>query len=130
MENDLKAKLAEILTGIADNAAQLKDFAVEQLPDVAQQYIVYGRVLETAVFLIVCTLNVVMIKICIWGAKQIRTKGKNCDFCEPLEVMSLLLGGFASLFLITILLCQIKPFFMVWFAPKIYLIQGISSLIK
>jgi hypothetical protein len=130
MENDLKAKLAEILTGIADNAAQLKDFAVEQLPDVAQQYIAYGRVLETAVFLIVCALNIVTIKICIWGAKQIRTKGKNRDFCEPLEFMSLLLGGFASLFLITILLCQIKPFFMVWFAPKIYLIQGISSLIK
>jgi hypothetical protein len=127
MENDLKAKLAEILTGIADNVGQLKDFAVEQLPDVAQQYIVYGRVLETAVFLIVCTLNIVMIKICIWGAKQIRTKGDNSG---PLEVMSLILGGFASLFLITILFCQIKPFLMVWLAPKIYLIQGISSLIK
>ncbi len=130
MENDLKAKLAEILTGIADNVGQLKDFAVEQLPDVAQQYIEYGRVLETTVFLIVCALNIVAIKICIWGAKEIRTKGKNGDYCEPLEVMSLLLGGFASLFLITILLCQIKPFFMVWFAPKIYLLQGISSLIK
>jgi hypothetical protein len=127
MENDLKAKLAEILTGIADNVGQLKDFAIEQLPDVAQQYIVYGRVLETAVFLIVCTLNIVMIKICIWGAKQIRTKGDNSG---PLEVMSLILGGFASLFLITILFCQIKPFLMVWLAPKIYLIQGISSLIK
>ena len=127
MENDLKAKLAEILTGIADNVGQLKDFAVEQLPDVAQQYIVYGRVLETTVFLIVCALNIVMIKICIWGAKQIRIKGHGN---EPLEIISLVLGGFASLFLITILLCQIKPFFMVWFAPKIYLIQGISSLIK
>jgi hypothetical protein len=127
MENDLKAKLAEILTDIADNVGQLKDFAVEQLPDVAQQYIVYGRVLETAVFLIVCTLNIVMIKICIWGAKQIRTKGDNSG---PLEVMSLILGGFASLFLITVLFCQIKPFLMVWLAPKIYLIQGISSLIK
>jgi hypothetical protein len=127
MENDLKAKLAEILTGIADNVGQLKDFAVEQLPDVAQQYIVYGRVLETAVFLIVCALSIVMIKICIWGAKQMRIKGENSG---PLEVMSLLIGGFASLFLITVLFCQIKPFLMVWLAPKIYLIQGISSLIK
>ena len=42
MNDQLQAQITTILAQIATSIGELKDYSVEQLPDIAQQYITYG----------------------------------------------------------------------------------------
>lgn len=44
MNGQLQAKMVEILTTIQRGTETAGTFAMEQLPDIAQQYVLYGRV--------------------------------------------------------------------------------------
>jgi hypothetical protein len=60
MKEELQGKLVEILTSIQTATGKASDFAMSQLPDVAQSYVGYGRALYTvgvvlgALFLLAC----------------------------------------------------------------------------
>lgn len=43
MKDALQLKMVEILTAIQSAVGKSADFALEQLPDIAQQYVLYGR---------------------------------------------------------------------------------------
>lgn len=43
MKEELNTKLVEILTSIQTAAGKASDFALDQLPDIAQSYVLYGR---------------------------------------------------------------------------------------
>src|SRR5215212_5947911 len=61
MKPELQDKLVEIITSIQSAAGAAKDFTVAQLPDVAQSYIIYGRMWNT-------TLAVMLVLITVVGA--------------------------------------------------------------
>ena len=44
MKDELQLKLTEILTAIQVGVSKTADFTLEQLPDIAQQYLLYGKV--------------------------------------------------------------------------------------
>ena len=52
MKEELNGKLVEILTSIQTAAGKASDFALEQLPDIAQSYVMYGRAVSVAHLLI------------------------------------------------------------------------------
>jgi hypothetical protein len=82
MNNELQNKLAEVLGGIADGVSQAKDFAVDQLPDVAQQYIMFGMLWETAglVMLLLGSAGfAVIFKICLNQQQKIEGRGYGDD---------------------------------------------------
>jgi len=116
MNDELQSKLAEVLGGIADGVTQAKDFAVEQLPDVAQQYIMFGLVWETAVF-------GVLLASTIGGCYGLIKLFKHSDSVDGFLVVIVLVLGICTV-------AQLKYFFLVWFAPKLYLLQGIAGLLK
>ena len=120
---NLETKLVEILGAISDGVAQAKDFAVEQLPDIAQQYILFGRAWET----IVLAISVAAVVGLVYGTVKI-AKSQNIDDSEQ-WVMALMVGGAAFLSLL-IAIDRLKDFLLVWFAPKLYLIQGLAQLVK
>jgi len=39
-------------------------------------------------------------------------------------------GGFSLVGLLIAFVIQLKPVLLVWFAPKLYLLQGIAGLVK
>jgi hypothetical protein len=130
MNNELQNKLAEVLGGIADGVSQAKDFAVEQLPDVAQQYIMFGMLWETAAFVMLLLGSAgfaVIFKIGLNHMQKIEGRGYGDD-TGPIMVMagSGLMGFLMALFS----LMQLKSVFLVWFSPKLYLLQGIAGLLK
>jgi hypothetical protein len=124
MNEELQSKLVEVLTGISEGVAQAKDFAVEQLPDVAQQYIMFGMVWETALFtlLVIAAAVLLMMPYLLWSNRR------------KLDEFFVSFGGTMSFIMGVVIACfavgQLKPVLLVWFAPKLYLLQGIAGLVK
>jgi hypothetical protein len=113
----------EILGAISDGVAQAKDFAVEQLPDIAQQYILLGRAWETIAF----SISVAAVVGLIYGVVKIAKSQSMYD--DERWTLAILTAGAAFLALL-IAIHNLKDFLLVWFAPKLYLIQGLAQLVK
>ena len=125
MNDELQSKLAEVLGGIADGVSQAKDFAVEQLPDVAQQYIMFGMVWQTVAFLVSLAVFVAFCMLLFFIIK------KRSDLDEVIVGLG---GGLTVViaipFSLVVVMETMKNMLMVWFAPKLYLLQGIAGLLK
>jgi hypothetical protein len=120
---NLETKLVEILGAISDGVAQAKDFAVEQLPDIAQQYILFGRAWET----IALSISVMVLVGLIYGVVKI---AKNQSMYVDARWMLAILTAGAAFLSLLITIDKLKDFLLVWFAPKLYLIQGLAQLVK
>jgi hypothetical protein len=120
---NLETKLVEILGAIFDGVAQAKDFAVEQLPDIAQQYILLGRAWETIAFSIsvAAVVGLIYVTVKIPKSQIIEIDAK--------WALGILTAG-AAFFALLIAIHNLKDFMLVWFAPKLYLIQGLAQLVK
>ena len=130
LQQELLSRADNIFASIAAAVNKTTTFAGEQLPDIAMQYIAYGRVYTTVVmiaamigfmislYLIVCValLNTRKFKVDVyWGNEQISA------FLSGLVllVISLITG-----------LVTLSSFIMAWFAPKVWLITEITKLLK
>ena len=120
MKEELQGKLVEILTSIQNATSRAADFALADLPDIAQQYLVVGRAFATIVELLLTVILGVLIWSCVWIMK-------NADEYEKPVV---LLPGIAAIGVSVVWLTELKTLLMVWFAPKVWLITELAKLIK
>jgi hypothetical protein len=122
MDDLIKSQSAEILKQISTGIQATGDFAKTQLPDIAQQYILYGRIsgiLSVAIgvaFIIACLISVRMIHN---YAKKIKDDEMNM-FILPI----FLILGVAIL--VTFNMAQYL--IMNIFAPKLWLILEIKNI--
>lgn len=117
MKPDLQDKLVEILTSIQAAANRANDFAVEQLPDIAQSYIMYGQItctLASALFLVLTVICVVLAVHMVKNDNEEYLPGP-------------ILFGVASLFGLALALPSTV---MVWVAPKVWLLKEIAGMLK
>lgn len=124
MKQQLSEKLVEILDKVGSGVEKAGDFVVEQLPDVAQQYLVYGKVLETTSFLTSLVGLLALPVLCYFFIKKANRTN---------NVGAGTIGVIAGLLTIPALLgvlANMSSFFLVWFAPKIYLLKGLARLIQ
>lgn len=129
MNEELQLKLVEVLDGISQGVTQAKDFAVDQLPDVAQQYIMFGMVWETAAFVMLVAATGLFTWMFLRGWRL--TSDKESSYSEHDRGKMLMIFGSIPGFTIAIFsIAQLKAVLLVWFAPKLYLLQGIASLVK
>lgn len=129
MKEELQGKLVEILTSIQTAAGKASDFAMAELPDIAQSYIVYGRASSVIGILV----GLIMIAAAAWGAHLIIKANKGAKaYEEPigLNVFGGLgltfigaMGGFTALF-------SLQSALLVWFAPKVWLLKEIAGMLK
>ena len=140
MKEELQTKLLEILTAIQTNtgkaidtgtelAGKAGDFALEQLPDIAQSYVAFARAWETfgavlwwsifALFLWVLVRKVFMAKEWVdrYGDWEI---GRIVS-----GAVSVFFGGIAFIVAVN----YTRDALFVWFAPKVWLIQELAKLI-
>lgn len=120
MNEQLQSKLVEILTSIQSAVKQGGDFAMEQLPDIALQYVAYGRATYTLRVLI----GLLGIAFLVSITKAARKALNNED---PWPLLVYLFG---SLGIALTLVYNTGPALMVWFAPKIWLIKEFAELLK
>lgn len=117
MKPDLQDKLVEILTSIQAAANKANDFAVEQLPDIAQSYIMYGQITHT----LASALFLVLTAICAALAVHMFRNDNEEYLPGPI------LFGVASLLGLAI---SLPSTVMVWVAPKVWLLKEIAGMMK
>ena len=122
MKPELQDKLVEVITSIQTGVAKTTDFAVSQLPDVAQQYILFGRVTETICLIAMLLITGLGIWLILLSLKAIK---KDIDYFTAV-FFSVIATGTAAFFTCVVF----NSVAMVWFAPKIYLIKGLAGLLK
>lgn len=128
MKDELQGKLVEILTSIQTAAGKASDFAMEQLPDIAQSYIVYGRVTATVTLIVLIAFAIAS----AWVA------AKHGFLSEKLEygmwtvdrVFAALFGSIGAVLLSLGALASFGSFALVWFAPKVWLLKELAALVK
>lgn len=121
MNAELQSKLTEILSAIQTGVGKAADFTMEQVPDIAWQYVMYGRAVYTVGFVVSLAITAV---VTIWLIRAIRDEqGQLCECAFPAALIALPLSvvGTAMLFPTTML---------VWFAPKVWLLKEIARLLK
>jgi hypothetical protein len=123
LKEQLQQKSLDILTSIQNTVGQAKDFALEQLPDIAQQYVIYGRV--RSIVYIVCGLILAGLAV-YFGKMFTKENAKDWDKKNDGPLITGLIGGIFCGMSATILLRYgIDNGLLVWCAPKVWLIQNI-----
>lgn len=96
----------------------------QQLPDIAVQYIAYGRAVNT----VWVVLPLLVFILACWACWSVGIKNKY-DLQGDEEGVAWLGAGLGITALI-FFLCNLSDFILVWFAPKVYLIQQVNELVK
>ena len=140
MKEELQGKLVEILTSIHTAAGKASDFAMEQLPDVAQSYVMYGRVSSLAFALAGLAfvgLGCWLVCIIVQAYKKYNEERSKRESIyggpgEPFGVaMSCGLGSLGAFIVgAALFLSNAQAAMLVWFAPKVWLLKEIASFLK
>jgi hypothetical protein len=132
MKDELQGKLVEILTSIQTAAGKASDFAMDQLPDIAQSYIVYGRVSTVATSAFLLLASAALFAMARWAYKN-PWNASPYSFDQDKKrsdsnVLAIVLPALAGSFLM--LVAALSFNWLVWFAPKVWLLKELASLIK
>lgn len=120
MKEELQGKLVEILTSIQTATGKAADFAMSELPDIAQQYIIFGRTFETVALVILTAVLGFFIWFTFWVVKNADSDNK------PAAAFP----GVFSLVGFLVWCAQLRDVLMVWLVPKVWLISELAKLVK
>ena len=129
MNSELQNQLAAIIAKLTTAVQTAADFTIAQLPDVVYQYLLYGRVYETLLFLV----WLVLFSASLTGWLKFGVFSKATDrFGEWSEAMICwtIIGGVTSPFLLVLLIFAAKSLILVWLAPKVWLLKEFAGLLK
>lgn len=121
MKNELEPKLVEVIGQLQGAVMKASDFAIQQLPDVVQSYILYGRISS----LVTLMLELAILYGC-WRLYELPTKkGFHYDDVVAIKIVfSGTVGGGTLMHMFF----NIQETVLVWAAPKIWLIKELGKL--
>ncbi len=118
MDKLLQQKLVEIIGELQQAVVSTKDFVLSQLPDIVQQYIHY-TIVSDLFWIVVCLALMI---VCIWASFKWFDESEDGGILL-ITVIPFTLSAIAFLVILAELL-------KVWLAPKVFLLQALSGLIK
>ncbi|HQN47681.1 MAG TPA: hypothetical protein PK034_11615 [Rugosibacter sp.] len=132
MNEQLQAKLVEILANIQAATKKAGDFAMEQLPDIAVQYVLYGRVKTAAVTTFLLLVSAAFFATFRWAYTN-PWNASNYSFEKDAKRSE-------SNYLVMVLACVLGSLFaiigvlsfdwLVWLAPKVWLLKELAGLVR
>ena len=129
MKDALQLKMVEILTAIQSAVGKSADFALEQLPDIAQQYVLYGRVWSTIAVLV----SLAFLVTAVWAALRFGYLSKRVngwgDWTEGRGAAAVF-GTTTAVITSYIFLWELRSAMLVWFAPKVWLLKEVAGLVQ
>jgi hypothetical protein len=128
MKEELQTKLVEILTSVQTAVGRASDFAVAELPDIAQSYVVYGRVMALVVLCFGLGLLVVAVLLGRMGYRESRKP--YAERQEGLEILGLVGSALPGVIGTFVLMFNTSNAVLVWFAPKVWLLKEIAGMLK
>lgn len=147
MKEELQSKLVEILGSIQTAAGKAGDFALAQLPDIAQSYVAYGRAYTTiwafaSVIIFFSGFYFIRLtnrKVAEGDAKFEQAKAKaeaesrytyahreqyfEWDDIGPLPYLPFVVG-------VLVFGLNLSQLLLVWFAPKVWLLKEIAWMVR
>ena len=129
MKDELQTKLVEIITSIQLGIGKAGDFAVEQLPDIVQQFIVFGMI-SNVTYSVIQIVSAVLTGF--FSYKLFTSSGAkdgwgyiNADYGTAAFILAMFSFCSALAFL-----TGLKETLLVLFAPKVWLLMELANLIK
>ena len=124
MKNELEPKLVEVIGQLQGAVMKASDFAIQQLPDVVQSYILYGRI---------SSLFTLMFEIAIlygcWRLYKLPVKESSYGGGGEAVILKTMFSGTVGGITLFFALFSIQETVLVWAAPKIWLIKELGKLI-
>ena len=127
MQEQLLGQASNILQSVTDTVSKATDFAATQLPDIAVQYVAYGRAFETTLVL----SGILIMAVVVAAAYQLVVKNV-FKFSESEANWFILVLFLLPTFIAgaVVFFGNLAHFFMVWVAPKVWLIKELVQLVK
>ena len=125
MKSELEPKLVEVIGQLQGAVMKASDFAIQQLPDVVQSYILYGRIRN----LVTLVFEIAILYGC-WRLYKLPAKDSSYGGDE--EAFLILKTSFSGVVggtTLILILFTIQETVLVWAAPKIWLIKELGKLI-
>lgn len=124
MTPELQKQLAELLAKLMDVASDATKWAGSQIPPLVQEKIMLGRVVESAWMLAAAVFAFVIIRASVrfWPRALQLTK----DGDDPVVVVPVLGVGLGFV----VLMIRLEAFALVWFAPRLYIVEWLKSMVK
>jgi hypothetical protein len=128
MKDELQLKLVEILTSMQTAASKASDFAMAELPEIAQTYVIYGRWVAT--FYVAVSLLILVLGS--YGVYLAFKEGQKPTMQQSDSIIlgGGILGGVGAFVGLIFTMSCIGNFFLVWVAPKVWLLKEIAGLLK
>ena len=123
MKNELEPKLVEVIGQLQGAVMKASDFAIQQLPDVVQSYILYGRIRS----LLTLMVELVILYGC-WRLYKLPVKESYYGGDEAV-ILKTTFSGVVGVVTLFFTLFSIQETVLVWAAPKIWLIKELGKLI-
>lgn len=132
MQQALLDRADSIFASIGSTMSKASDIVSQQVPDIAVQYVAYGRASATVFEIAILGLLAfgVWLFYCV-GCRNV-FELKDCYQEDPhaVRIASWVIGGILSICSLIATLCCLPNLIMVWFAPKVYLLNEIVELAK
>lgn len=105
---------------------------IEQLPEIAQQYVLYGRVKSAATFVVMALISAVLLKYAHWAYKNPWNVSEySIDSHRARSDSNLVAIFMGCSFGLTFAVLALTEFdFLVWVAPKVWLMRELAMLMK
>lgn len=126
MQEEIFRRIDGIFSAIASTVERAGQFAAEQLPDVALQYVAFGRAYSTMVIVLSVLIPTLFWYFTARFVKTCESTSVDKEAVSAWIVVSIMATGFCML----AFFINIKEFLMVWFAPKVWLIMEIAELAR
>ena len=122
MSEQLQAQLSQVLSAIMTSVGEVKDFSVAQLPDIAQQYITYGIVMNS-VWVVANLITTIVLLTIIYKMYRI-WNGEDDWIMLCMIPIALTVATVATFF------ANLHNLILVLTAPKVWFILEIKNLIS
>jgi hypothetical protein len=135
LQQALLDRADSIMDSLSATVSKASAFASDQIPDIAFQYVAYGRASLTTYMCLGITLFCIGMWLCIRVALQdVYKQGTiktywGLEWCQPRQ-FAMGSGVVATVVGAVVSLVNLSNVIMVWFAPKVWLINEIARLVK
>lgn len=132
LQAELLSRVDAILGGISSAVNKTSAFAGEQIPEIAFQYVAWGQAYMTSVMLIGLAIFIVGIWLAVKPGfgNSYNLRSDSDGFWHALRILSVVGGLIVMVAGGITMIVNLKETIMVWFAPKVWLLQEIVNLVR
>ena len=131
MQQELLNRADSIMDSISSAVNRGAEFVHGQVPEIALQYVAFGRVYET----VIMAISIMVFMVGLWLVVNVACRNTlkfkdDCGHWHVNRFVGLLVGLFPLAFGLLAISANLKSFILVWFAPKVWLLMEITKLIR